>query len=106
WVGPHSDVYGLGRLSAFALTGRPDPDAGDRVILPEPWQKLLDAATAWAMAHRLPHVGAVLDRLAPLSGPHGPIDRSQPTPSPAAAAPSPAPPWPPSPPPCPRPPPP
>ena len=33
WVGPHSDVYAFGKLAAFALTGRPDPDGGDLVLL-------------------------------------------------------------------------
>src|SRR5262249_35160726 len=34
-------------------------------------------ATAWAQAHRLPHMGALLERLSPLSSPDGPIDKSE-----------------------------
>src|SRR5262249_49018649 len=42
WVGPHSDVFGFGKLCAFALTGKADPDGGDRVLLSEAWQQFLD----------------------------------------------------------------
>ena len=68
WVGPHSDVYAFGKLTAFALTGRPDPDGGDLVILPEPWKQLLDDLTGWTIRARPPHFGAVLDRLSQLPG--------------------------------------
>ncbi len=66
WVGPHSDVYAFGKLCAFALTGRPEPDGGDLVLLPEPWKRLLDDLTGWTIPRRLPHFGAVLDRLSQL----------------------------------------
>src|SRR5262249_19766031 len=49
WVGPHSDIYSFGKLCAFALTGRPDPDGGDLVLLPEPWRQLLADCTAWTI---------------------------------------------------------
>ncbi len=68
WVGPHSDVYAFGKLTAFALTGRPDPDGGDLVILPEPWKQLLDDLTGWTIRARPPHFGAVLERLSQLPG--------------------------------------
>jgi tetratricopeptide (TPR) repeat protein len=68
WVGPHSDVYAFGKLCALALTGRPDPDSGDRVILSEQWCQLLDDATSWTIGRRLPHFGVVLDQLANLPG--------------------------------------
>jgi tetratricopeptide (TPR) repeat protein len=68
WVGPHSDVYSFGKLCAFALTGRPDPGAGDRALLPEPWRQLLDDCTAWTIGRRPEHFGLVLDRLAALAG--------------------------------------
>jgi tetratricopeptide (TPR) repeat protein len=68
WVGPHSDVYSFGKLCAFALTGRPDPDAGDRALLPEPWRQLLDDCTAWVVGRRPEHFGLVLDCLAALAG--------------------------------------
>jgi tetratricopeptide (TPR) repeat protein len=67
WVGPHSDVYGFGRLCCFALTARPDPDAGDRVILSEGWADLLDAFANWVQAKRPEHFGLVLDRLSHLT---------------------------------------
>ena len=66
WVGPHSDVYAFGKLCAFALTGRPEPDGGDLVLLPEPWKRLLDDLTGWTIPRRLPHFGAVLERLSQL----------------------------------------
>ena len=68
WVGPHSDVYAFGKLAAFALTGRPDPDGGDLVILPEPWKQQLDDLTGWTIRARLPHFAAVMDRLGQLPG--------------------------------------
>jgi tetratricopeptide (TPR) repeat protein len=68
WVGPHSDVYGFGRLCAFALTGRPNPDRGDLVLLPEAWRRLLDDCCAWVQGRRLPHFGVVLETLAALPG--------------------------------------
>jgi tetratricopeptide (TPR) repeat protein len=68
WVGPHSDIYSFGKLCAFALTGRPDPDGGDLVLLPEPWRQLLDDCTAWVFRRRPDNFGAVLDRIAHLPG--------------------------------------
>jgi tetratricopeptide (TPR) repeat protein len=75
WVGPHSDVYSFGRLCAFALTGRPDPDGGDLVILPDEWRQLLDACLGWTIAARPQHFGVVLDQLARLPGARAVIDR-------------------------------
>ncbi|MFO0926491.1 MAG: tetratricopeptide repeat protein [Gemmataceae bacterium] len=63
WVGPHSDLYGFGRLCAFGLTGQADPDRADRLLLPEVWAALIDTCTAWVHSRRPPHVGAVLERL-------------------------------------------
>jgi tetratricopeptide (TPR) repeat protein len=68
WVGPHSDLYSFGRLCAFGLTGRPDPDAADRMLLPEGWQKLIDGCVGWTINRRPAHAGAVLDELAQLPG--------------------------------------
>jgi tetratricopeptide (TPR) repeat protein len=68
WVGPHSDLYSFGKLCAFALTGRPNPDGGDLVLLSEGWRGLLDACTAWTIGRRPPHIGVVLDRLSELAG--------------------------------------
>ena len=78
WIGPHSDVYGFGKLCCFALTGRPDPDGGDRVILSEPWKLLLDDLTGWTIGRRTPHLGVVIDRLSRLARrqrAHQPIER-------------------------------
>ena len=66
WIGPHSDVYAFGKLSAFALTGRPDPDDGDLVRMPEPWEPLIDAFTSWIIGGRPPHFGVVLERISEL----------------------------------------
>jgi tetratricopeptide (TPR) repeat protein len=79
WVGPHSDIYSLGRLSAFALTGKADPEAADKVLLTEDWSALLAACTTWTQAARLSHVGLVLERLNGLSGPGGPTDQAEKT---------------------------
>jgi tetratricopeptide (TPR) repeat protein len=68
WVGPHSDVYGFGRLCALALTGKPAPDAGDRVLLSQEWRQFLDDCCSWTIQQRLPHFGLVLDRLSWLAG--------------------------------------
>ena len=69
WVGPHSDIYSFGKLCCFGLTGRADPDSGDRVILSDAWNSLLDDTTAWIIAQRPSHVAMVVDRLAQLAGP-------------------------------------
>lgn len=63
WVGPHSDIYSFGKLCAFALTGRADPDGGDALLLPEVWRQLLADCTAWTIGARPEHLGLVLDRL-------------------------------------------
>src|SRR5262249_9309246 len=69
WIGPHSDLFSFGRLCAFALTGRPDPDAGDRVLLSDAWKALLDDCTAWLQSRRPAHCKLVLERLSALAGP-------------------------------------
>src|SRR5262249_22809618 len=68
WVGPHSDVYALGRTLWYALTGRPEPTASERAAVPEPWREFLDACCAWTLAARPAHLGAVLELLARLPG--------------------------------------
>ncbi len=75
WVGPHSDVYNFGRLCAFALTGRPDPDSADRVILHDAWGKLIDDCTGWTIAARPSNFGPVLDQLAKVPGSNDRISR-------------------------------
>jgi tetratricopeptide (TPR) repeat protein len=75
WVGPHSDLYSFGRLCAAGLTGRPDPDSADRILLPAEWQQLLDDLTAWTINRRPPHAGLVLDRLAQTPGADALINR-------------------------------
>jgi tetratricopeptide (TPR) repeat protein len=68
WIGPHSDIYSFGKLCAFALTGRADPDGGDMVLIPEPWQQLLSDCTAWVFRNRPDNMGSVLERLSQLPG--------------------------------------
>jgi tetratricopeptide (TPR) repeat protein len=66
WIGPHSDIYSFGKLCAFALTGRADPESGDMQRLAEAWRQLLADCTAWTIAARPEHLGLVLDRLSQL----------------------------------------
>jgi tetratricopeptide (TPR) repeat protein len=68
WVGPHSDVYSFGRLCAFGLTGKPDPDQADRLLLPDEWQAILDDCTAWTFNRRPAHIGIVVDRIGETPG--------------------------------------
>ena len=75
WVGPHSDVFAFGRLSQFALTGKAEPDGGDRVILTDFWRELIDACTTWVQSGRPGHMGIVLDRLAQQPGAGERVDR-------------------------------
>ena len=77
WVGPHSDVFSFGRLSLFALTGKAEPDAGDRVILNDFWRQLIDDCTNWVQSGRPAHVGLVLDRLAQLPGAGDRIEQAE-----------------------------
>jgi tetratricopeptide (TPR) repeat protein len=77
WVGPHSDVFSFGKLTAFALMARPDPDAGDRVILSDAWREALDVCTGWVIGRRPEHFGAVLERLSQLPGAQAVIDRCE-----------------------------
>ncbi|MFO0879262.1 MAG: tetratricopeptide repeat protein [Gemmataceae bacterium] len=64
WVGPHSDLFNLGRLCAFGLTGKPEPSRADCLLVPEAWRNLISSCTAWRIQARPDHAGAVLDRLA------------------------------------------
>ena len=68
WVGPHSDIFSFGKLCAFGLTGRPDPDGGDRLLLPDAWQTILDDCTAWTINRRPANLGIVVDRIAQTPG--------------------------------------
>src|SRR5262249_56660004 len=68
WVGAPSHFYTFGRLCFAGLTGRPDPDTADRILLPEQWQRLLDELTAWVIDKRPSHAGMVLDPLAATPG--------------------------------------
>ncbi len=68
WVGPHSDVYSFGRLCAFGLTGKPNPDGGDRLLLPNEWKPILDDCTAWTINRRPAHIGIAIDRIGQMPG--------------------------------------
>jgi len=63
WVGPHSDFYGFGRLCALLLTGKPDPDTADRLLLPDNWGALLSVCTSWTIPRRPAHAGPILELL-------------------------------------------
>jgi tetratricopeptide (TPR) repeat protein len=66
WIGPHSDVYSFGKLCAFALTGRADPDSADMLVVPEAWRQLITDSTAWTIGGRPEHLGLVLDQMSQL----------------------------------------
>jgi tetratricopeptide (TPR) repeat protein len=68
WVGPHSDVYSFGRLCAFGLTGKPSPDGGDRLLVPDVWQKIIEDCTAWTINRRPEHIGMIVDRIGQITG--------------------------------------
>src|SRR5207247_2487385 len=77
WVGPHSDVYSFGRASAFALTGRPEPDAADLLLLDQTWRDLLAECQAWTIGQRPAHFALVLERLSRIPGAEDIISRSE-----------------------------
>ncbi|MFQ3650780.1 MAG: tetratricopeptide repeat protein [Gemmataceae bacterium] len=68
WLGPHSDFYSFGRLCAFLLTGKPDPDTADQLLLPENWSTLLNLCTGWTIHRRPAHAGPILDLLTASQG--------------------------------------
>lgn len=68
WVGPHSDLYSLGKIGLLVLTGQSDPDPGDRLKLPDEWARILDQATAWIIQHRFSDTTLMIDRVNTLAG--------------------------------------
>jgi tetratricopeptide (TPR) repeat protein len=62
-VDVHSDVYGFGRASYFALLGTPTPDDFEKRELPAEWQELLRDCTARTPQRRIKHFSTVLERL-------------------------------------------
>lgn len=62
-VGACSDVYGFGKTCYYALLGTPDPDDGEKEVLPENWRGLLSKCTRRALVNRLPNFAAVLAEL-------------------------------------------
>jgi len=63
WIGPHSDVYSFGKVCAFALLGRPDPDGSQRSVLSDAWNQFLDDCCHWIMGRRPADFSSVLTRL-------------------------------------------
>jgi tetratricopeptide (TPR) repeat protein len=78
-VGKYSDVYGFGRTCYFALLGTPDPDDGEKDVLPEAWRRLLSQCTRRKETNRLPDFAAVLAELARMSEP---VRKEAPAPAP------------------------
>ena len=82
WVGPHSDVYSLGKLSAFALTGKADPESARQGAAFHAGfgQRLADGLRRHGLRPpRLAHVGLVLEQLErPVRSrrPHGSRERT------------------------------
>lgn len=73
WLGPHSDFYAYGRICALLLTGKPDPDTADRLLLPENWGAILSMCSGWTINRRPSHAGPILDQL---TAPEGADDRA------------------------------
>jgi serine/threonine protein kinase len=68
-VGKYSDVYGFGRMCYYALLGTPEPDDGEKEVLPEGWRRLLSMCTRRKETNRLPDFAAVLAELARVGEP-------------------------------------
>ena len=71
WFGPIQDVYGMGLLTAFALTGTLKPSALEWKAhgLGEGWRDLVEKAASWSQAPRLKHLLEFRDWLEKLAGP-------------------------------------
>ncbi len=77
-IGPHSDVFGFGRMCYFALFREPYPDQEDLDSLPGPWRDLLGRCTAKRIGRRPGDFAAVLVGLK---------DIQEPSPAPSATPP-------------------
>lgn len=71
WFGPIQDVYGMGLLTAFALTGtlKPSPLEWQAHGLGDAWRELVEKAACWSQAPRLKHLLEFRDWLEKLAGP-------------------------------------
>ncbi len=67
WVGPHSDIYALGQLCLFAMTGRVDAGIAEMHRLTDDWHKLLDHCTAWTINRRPASMDLVMTALEALA---------------------------------------
>ncbi len=70
WHGPIQDVYGLGILTAFALTGKTSPAHSDweKESIPAIWRDLATRASSWSQAHRMKHLLEVREILGKIAG--------------------------------------
>ncbi len=59
-IGPHSDVFGFGRMCYFALFREPYPDQEDLDSLPQSWKHFLGRCTAKRIDRRPEDFAAVL----------------------------------------------
>lgn len=71
WFGPIQDVYGMGLLTAFGLTGTLKPSALEWTAhgLRDGWRELVEKAASWSQAPRLKHLLEFRDWLEKLAGP-------------------------------------
>jgi len=71
WFGPIQDVYGMGVLTAFGLTGtlKPSPLEWKAHGLDETWRELVEKAASWSQAPRLKHLLEFREWLEKIAGP-------------------------------------
>lgn len=68
WQGPIQDVFGIGRVLLYALTGSDKPKGDAMNALPEDWRAFLGEAGHWLQAKRITTVEDLVVRLTQLVG--------------------------------------
>ena len=71
WFGPIQDVFGMGLLTAYALTGtlHPSPLEWQAHAVHAGWRDLVEKASSWSQAPRLKHLLEFRDLLEKIAGP-------------------------------------
>lgn len=71
WYGPIQDVFGMGLLSAFALTGTLHPSSLEWQAhsIDDRWKEIFEKSASWSQAPRLKNMLEFRDLLEQISGP-------------------------------------